>query len=302
MSIHTNATPETSKLRDQSKLRPTDVTPPKSNESVELELSLPMLLIILVGIGILVYGAFTFFGKKNDGNNIVKQPPTTLEEGLADVNVSLEYLTILNDTNKAQYMFVEFSDYECPYCKLFSVGEGNGNPSSFSQIKTRYIDSGIMKFAFAPYIGVAQHKPAATNETIGFYCAQAQGKAYEYHKKVFEKTAANGLGIDGKAADRTSVIALAKELGLNENEFTSCYDKRDFVKIDQIQEKIDKEIKTPWGDKFGGQNFGTPAFAVCKLSADNPTTCVGKAYVGAWPYADMKKVIDTYLGADAPKN
>lgn len=301
MSIHTNAIPETSKIREQSKLRPADVTPSKSKESVELEISLPMLLVFIVAIGILVYGAFTFFNKRSGGDSIVKQPPTTLENGLVDVTVGLDYLTILKDNKDAKYLFVELSDYECPYCKGFTVGFEGETESSFSQIKKRYIDSGIMKHAFAPYVVVPQHKPAATNETLGFYCAAAQGKASEYHEKIFQLTSTNGLGIDKKSAERSAIINVAKDLGLNEGDFTSCYDKRDIVAIDRIGERLDIDVKTPWGDKFGSQNFGTPAFAVCKISADNPTTCVGKAYVGAWPYADMKKVIDTYLGADAPK-
>jgi protein-disulfide isomerase len=301
MSIHTNALPETSKIREQSKLKPADTMPPKQSlESVELELSLPMLILILAAVGVLIYGAFTFFGKKKDGATVVKQPPATLEAGLVDVTVSLDYLTIKENKN-AKYLFVEFSDFECPYCKTFSVGAGDGKPSTLAQLEKRYFATGIMKYAWAPYIAVAQHKPASTNETLGFYCAAAQGKAFEFHDKVFSLTTANGLGIDNKTAERSAVIALAKTVGLNEATFAACYDKREIVAIDKIQEKVDKEIKTPWGDKFGAENFGTPAFAVCKLSADNPTTCVGKAYVGAWPYADMEKVIDSYLGADAPK-
>lgn len=272
----------------------------KPQDSVELELSLPMLILIIAAVGVLIYATVTFFGKKNGETPLIKEPPTTLENGLVDVTVSTDYLTVEENKN-AKYLFIEFSDFECPYCKSFSFGEGNGKPSSFSQIVKRYITPGIMKFAYAPYAAVASHKPAVTNETLGFYCAAAQGKAFEFHEKVFEKTSANGLGIDSKGAERGSVIALAIEIGLNVSEFSTCYDKRDFVAIDRIQERVNKEIKTPWGDKFGAQNFGTPAFAVCKVSADNPTTCVGKAYVGAWPYADMEKVIDSYLGADAPK-
>ncbi|MFZ6022771.1 MAG: DsbA family protein [Patescibacteria group bacterium] len=300
MSIHTNALPETSKFREQSKLRPTDVTPPqKSTDAVELELSLPMLVILVLAVGIVGYGLFTFFGKKSS-DNTPKTPPDTLEQGLVDVTVSTSYLTI-EKKEGAKYMFVEFSDFECPYCKLFTSGYGDGKPSSFDQITKKYIDSGIMQFAYAPYIAVASHKPAATNETLAFYCAAEQGKAFDYHKKIFELTSGNGLGIDNKGSEESSLINIAKDLGLNTSDFTTCLQKRDFVAIDRVQEQINKEIKTPWGDKFGAQNFGTPAFAVCKLAADNPTTCVGKAYVGAWPYADMEKVIDNYLGADAPK-
>jgi len=302
MSIHSNAIPETSKIREQTNLRPTDMTPPrKPQESGELEISLPMLVLLVVAVGLLIYGAVTFFGKKNGPDVTPKTPPDTLAAGLIDVTVSLDYITILKDTPKVNYIFIEISDFECPYCKVFSIGSGDGRPSTFAEIRARYIDSGIMKFGYAPYTAVPQHKPAVTNETVGFYCAAAQKKAAEYHEYVFSMTSANGLGIDKKGAERSAILGIAKKIGVNEAEFTACYDKRDIVAIDKVQEKINKEIKTPWGDKYGANYFGTPAFAVCKISADNPTTCVGKAYVGAWPYADMKNVLDTFLGADAPK-
>jgi protein-disulfide isomerase len=300
MSIHTNANPETSKIREQSNLRPADMTPTKkSQDPVELEISLPMLIVLILAIGVVIYAGYSFFFKK-DGATVVKNPPATIEEGQVDVTVSLDYLTIRGD-EKAKYMFVEISDFECPYCQLFSNGAGDGKPSTFSQIESQYINTGIMKFGYAPYTPFAGHEPAATSEVIGFYCAKAQNKAFEYHKAVFAKTAGNGLGIDGKGAEKASLVTLAEDLGMNESEFAFCYDKRDIVTISKVQEKIKKEIRTPWGDKFGDKNFGTPAFAVCKLSADNPTTCVGKAYVGAGPYAEMKQIIDTFLGADAPK-
>lgn len=276
------------------------MTPPKkSQDSVEFELSLPMLIVLIVAFGIVLYAGYSFFFKK-DGGTVTPKPPTTIEEGQVDVSISTDYLTIRGD-EKAKYLFVEVSDFECPYCQLFSVGEGDGKPSTFDQIESQYITTGIMKFGFAPYAPLASHEPAATSEVLGFFCAKAQGKPFEYHKAVFAKTLANGLGIDGKGAERSAVISLAKDLGLNESEFAACYDKRDIVAVNKVKEQIQKEIRTPWGDKFGDKNFGTPAFAVCKISADNPTTCVGKAYVGAGPYADMKKIIDTFLGADAPK-
>ncbi len=304
MSIHTNAMPETSKFREQSNLRPSDMTPPKkNNDTAELEISVPMLFVIIASIAILIYGGYSLFKNKNNGTNATKEPPTTLAAGMVDVTVSTEYVSIKPSAKESKYLFITLSDFECPYCKGFSIGFDGEKESSLVQITKRYIDSGIMKYGFAPFIAVPQHKPASTNETLGFYCALAQDKSkgFAFHDKVFEKTSGNGLGIDNKGAEKGSIIAIAKEVGLNESDFSSCYDKRDIVAIDKIEEKVEKEIKTPWGDKFGSQNFGTPAFAVCKISADNPTTCVGKAYVGAWPYADMKTVIDTFLGADAPK-
>ena len=301
MSINTNATPKNTEIREENKLRPADMMPPKkSPESVELEISLPMLVVIILAFCVVVYSLFSFFGKQNP-DSTVKETPTELKNGLADVTITTDKV-VFQGSKTAKYMFVEYSDFECPYCQQFAIGTSK-TVSTFSQIMKRYVDTGIMQYGYETYIAVPQHKPAATNEALGFYCAAAQGKAFEFHEKTFKTTVTNGLGLDGKSTSRDSVIALAKSInGINEKDFTACYDKRDIVSLDKIQEQVDREIRKAWADKFGAQNFGTPAFAMCKISSDKPGTCVGKAYVGAWPYEDMKTVIDEFLGADAPKS
>lgn len=300
MSINTIAKPQNNRIKVENEPRKViSGNTPKNDDSVEIELNVPVIILfVLVAIG-LVWGVVSLVksGGKIGGTTFIL--PDTLIETTADVTVSLDDASIEGNEN-AEYVFVEFSDFECPYCRIFSTGidprYSTRQISTLSQIEKEYVETGKMKYAFFPYTLLPSHQPAANNQTVGYFCAKEQGKGLEFAQQVYENTKMNGLGIDGKGVEKSAILALATSLGLNEQDFTTCYDKKDITKIDTIKERINAEIRKPWTALFKEENFGTPAFAVCKISAENPKQCVGKAFVGAWPYADMKEVIATVLG------
>lgn len=300
MSINTIAKPQNAKIKVENEPRKvTPINPQKNEESVEIELNVPVIILFaLVAIG-LIWGIATLV---RNGGNIAGtkfQLPDTLIETTADVTVTLDD-AVIEGSDSAEYVFIEFSDFECPFCRIFSTGIDprytTRQVSTLSQIEKDYVDTGKMKYAFFPYALVPSHQPAANNEAVGYFCAKDMGKGLEFAQQIYEKTQMNGLGIDGKGAEKAAIVSVATSLGLNEAEFTSCFDKKDIKRIDTIKERINAEIRKPWTALFREENFGTPAFAVCKISAENPKQCVGKAFVGAWPYADMKEVIESVLG------
>jgi protein-disulfide isomerase len=302
MAINTTITKKSPTLQAISD--PSDrisAAPKDANQVTELEISLPMLLVILVALAVVIYGAFYFFGGKKNGTNTVKTQPETITESLADVsNISLEGAEFFGN-EKAKYVFLVLSDFECPACQYYEMGTGEaGNVSIAAQIKKQYIDSGVVRGAFLPYILVPSHKPAATNETLAYFCAVDQGKGDVFRHQIFSKTFTNGLGINGKGSEKNDLISAAKTVGLDEKLFTDCYDKRDLNRINIIDERLDKEVKNPWIEQKGDY-FGTPSFAICKVNQENSLSCSGKVFVGAYPFNDMKNALDSFLGADAPK-
>jgi hypothetical protein len=300
MSINTNMTKQSPQLRTISDpVGNSDVSVRKSQEVTELEISLPMLLLIIAGIGVMIYGAIYFFAPKSPATSGAKKPPQTITESLADVtNVSLEDAVVEGDS-KAKYIFAVMSDYECPACQFYEIGT-TGIESVSSQIKKRYVDTGIIRTAFLPYVLIPSHKPAATSEVLGFFCAKDQGKATQYNTEVFKNSQNNGLGIDGKGTERKSMLALANRIGLDEQKFTECYDKRDIVKMDTVEQRINAQVRNPWVEQKG-EYFGTPAFVICTVNQESPLSCSGKAFVGVFSFEDTKNALDTYLGKDAPK-
>lgn len=96
---------------------------------------------------------------------------------------------VLGNPN-APLTLVEFSDYECPFCKRYF-------DQTYPQVKKEYIDTGKLKLVFRD-LALSFHDPAATFEANAANCAKELGgdKAYfEYHDLLFKNTKSNGQGI-----------------------------------------------------------------------------------------------------------
>lgn len=309
MSIQTRVKSDTSGIRaEKTPLKSLDNSGINTAQAAELEISLPALILIVVGLIALIVGGIYWF-KRADTNtdNGVSPLPNVLSESLVPATITLDNALVKGNSD-AQYVFAEYSDFECPYCKMFATGwdpqtnSYNKNNATYDRLNETYVKTGKMRYAYVPYIGVEAHKPAATNEVLGYHCAVAQNKGFEYTEAVFGKTFANGAGIDKKGAQKESIIAIASELSLDVDAFTQCYDKRDIVSIDKNQQKVETEVRSPWVAKYGLKNFGTPFFVLCKVSSEDSNKCVGNVFVGAWPFEDMKKEVDKFMGTTNPQS
>lgn len=180
---------------------------------------------------------------------------------------------ILGNKETATVAIVEFSDYECPFCKRFA-------DETLSQIKENYINAGKVVLVFRD-LPLDFHNPAAEKEAIAAECAREQGgdrKYFEYHDKIFKTTAGNGLGID---INRLS--ELAEELALNGNKLKTCLE----------DERFKEEVKKDAADAAEAGIFGTPGFVIGKLDKDGNVE--GVIVEGAQPYSNFKEVIDAQL-------
>lgn len=125
-------------------------------------------------------------------NSLLPNPDGTLTTDLESVlvEVSLDDDSVLGDSN-APVTIVEFSDYECPFCK-------RAFEQTYPILKSDYINTGKAKFVFRD-LPLPFHDPVATEEAVAANCAKEQGgdKAYfEYHDKIFENTKSNGEGLN----------------------------------------------------------------------------------------------------------
>lgn len=87
------------------------------------------------------------------------------------------HLPSLGDKN-ARVTIVEFSDFECPFCRRYFTG-------TFPQLKKEYIDTGkvIMYYRHYPL----PFHPLAQPFANASECANEQGKFWEYHDKIFQE-------------------------------------------------------------------------------------------------------------------
>jgi protein-disulfide isomerase len=158
----------------------------------------------------------------------------------------------------APVVIVEFSDYECPFCKRAE--------SVVDEVMKTYGDKVRLVFRDYP---LPMH-PNARNASEAAACANAQGKFWEYHAKLFQNQS---------ALEEDKLKAYAKELGLDQAKFDECLAKKPYTK------EIDKDIAD--ASKVGVS--GTPAFFVN-----------GRMLSGAQPFDKFKVVIDEELAAKKP--
>lgn len=179
---------------------------------------------------------------------------------------------VLGDKN-APVTIVEFSDYECPFCKRHF-------DQTFPQLVKEYIDTGKVKLVYRDF-PLSFHDPMATKEAVAANCARKQGgdsKYFEYHDEVFTRTKSNGNGLS--EADLTTI---ATDLGLNLSSFSSCLE--DPTQTDEVKKDI--------ADGSAAGASGTPTFVIGKSTSNGEID--GDLVVGAQPYAAFQAVIDPLL-------
>ena len=134
---------------------------------------------------------------------------------------------------------IEFSDFECPYCKSFFE-----TPKKVVNDMPKQVNLVWRNFP------LEFHDPVATTEAVGAICASKQGGNNAFWKfagSIFNNTKLNGKGT-GEKEGSAAVIELASKQGLNLADFKKCIASEAPRKI--VQADIDD-------GKKGGIN-GTP--------------------------------------------
>ncbi len=104
------------------------------------------------------------------------------------VSVGVGNLPILGNKN-APVTIIEFADFQCPFCEQwFKNVEG--------QIIKNYVDTGKAKFAFRNYAFLGQDSVTAAE---GAYCANEQGKFWQYHDYLYNHQGQENSGWISKA-------------------------------------------------------------------------------------------------------
>jgi len=165
----------------------------------------------------------------------------------------------------ASISIVEFGDYQCPFCKrLFDQTE--------PQLMQEYVMSGKAKFYFLDFVIVG---PDSLTLAEGAWCAEEQGKYYQYHDYVYSNQGDenSGWGTPEK------VKSFAIDLGLDVEEFSLCLDSK----------------------KYESRVQQLTAMAQGLGSTGTPTSFIGNEELGftlingAQPYAAFQQVLDSLL-------
>lgn len=179
------------------------------------------------------------------------------------VDVAVGHLPTLGNEN-AKVTVVEFSDFQCPFCKQFE-------DDTYSQLYDTYIKTNKIKFAYRQYPLVTIH-PNAQKSAEASECANEQGKFWDYHDLVFKNQSSWSALAAADAAN--SFTDLAGQLGMDTTQFKSCLDS------DKYKPTVDSDAAD--GSKAGVD--GTPTFFIN-----------GWRLVGAQPFAQLQQLIEQEL-------
>lgn len=208
-------------------------------------------------------------GNQPTQNQPTGQAPT---EG-NKATVALDDDPVLGNKSKAKVAIVEFSDYECPFCKQF-------HQSTLKDLVKEFVDSGKAVYSFRDY-PLPFHEPMASKAANLAQCVrEAKGDQafFAFNDAYFAATQANGKGLaEGKQDE------LLKTLGVNVASVNQC----------ATSEKFKAEIAKDMADGGAAGVSGTPSFVIGKLDAKGNVT--GELSVGAMPIAQFKTVIEKYL-------
>lgn len=188
------------------------------------------------------------------------------------VTVSVDDDPVLGEEN-APITIIEFSDYECPFCK-------RSFDQMLPQLTEEYIDTGKVKLVYRD-LPLPFHDPMATREAIAANCSREQGgdsTYFKYHDEIFTRTISNGNGLAEE-----DLTTIASDIGLNLADFSTCLDSG----------KYDEEIQNDLADASIVGATGTPTYFIGKSSSDG--NIVGQIIVGAQPFSVFKAIIDQEL-------
>jgi protein-disulfide isomerase len=170
----------------------------------------------------------------------------------------------------AEVSLIEYSDFECPYCKRFH-----------STLKAALEGFNPRVNWVMRHFPLPSHDPVAREEAVAAECAAEIGgndAFWRYTDAIFERTRSNGRGLPGAEP----LIGLAGELGLDRSAFVRCL--QDQGKVNRVDEDL--------LDGHAAGVFGTPT----TLIRHNRTGGFERK-VGAVPADTLSQAIERVLGA-----
>lgn len=163
----------------------------------------------------------------------------------------------------APVTIVEFSDFQCGYCKKFWA-------ETLPKLKESYIEAGKARFVYRNFAIFGKPSEQAAQAAA---CAAEQGKFWPYHDKLFDNF---GRGF----VTQSNLKKLAGEVKLEPVSFSKC------LESGKHKEKVERETMT--AAYLGGR--GTPMFFVSE-----------KLLIGAQPFEVFQQAIDEELNAGKSK-
>ena len=170
-------------------------------------------------------------------------------------------------SGQAPLTIVEFSDFECPYCRLF-------HEQVFQSLQREYIDTGLVRFIHKdlPLPFHDQARPAAAAAR----CAGAQNRYWDLYSALFDQQ---------RCLECKGVIEIAKEINLDTSGLHAC------MQQDETQTLINANLSEAKLHNIRA----TPTFVIGPSRKDGKH--LGDVVEGAMPWPQFQALIDQQLNA-----
>ena len=165
----------------------------------------------------------------------------------------------------APITIVEFGDYQCEACYHWYH-------NTRADIIDNYVETGKANLVFMDLPFLGRDSITAAQAT---YCADDQGKYWEYHETLYNFQEA----VDDGWASKDRLVSFAFDLDMNLDEFNDCMDSSKYAK--RVKANYDES------QRFGAE--ATPTFLI--ISPDGAV----KKITSAQPYSVFSQVIEPML-------
>jgi protein-disulfide isomerase len=269
---------------------------PNNNTGGSNKFAVPFAIIIAGG---LIAGSLYFSNIKSAEVAVQKQQA---EQKTETVTTSADMLPVTSADHilgnpKAQLLFVEYSDTECPYCKMFHT--------TLQRMMAEYGKDGKVAWVYR-HFPIDQLHPKARKEAEATECANELGgteKFWAFTDAIYSATNSNNSLDDGvynlpktvptdpsgnpayvqkkprSADDAGQLSDIAKSIGLDITAFNKCL----------ASGKYTAKIEASYQDAVKAGGRGTPNSII--ISKDGTKTPIQ----GAYPYENLKTILDALL-------
>lgn len=182
------------------------------------------------------------------------------------VRMPLDALEQARGNADAPVTIVEFTDYQCPYCRRFQA-------ESWPALERNYVDTGKVRFIVRdlPLKIHSSARPAAE----AAHCAGEQGQFWPMHAALLARS---------MRLDEASLLAGAQSLGLDVRRFREC------LTSNKYETAIVRNIAQ--AEVLGVK--GTPTFIIGRTTHGE---LEGIRIAGALPYGDFAAYLNRLLAA-----
>lgn len=200
------------------------------------------------------------------GTRLSPRPASAIPENLV---LTVADAPLLGPRN-AKVTLVDFSDYQCPYCRRHVQ-------VTLPEIVKEYVKTGKVRYVFRDFPIAALH-PKAHKLHEAAYCAGEQDRYWEMHARLFENP---------QQAELKDLAGHAQALGLDVPRFEGCV----------AGEKYAAKVRQGVTDGQSAGVNGTPTFFIGLTGANDGKVRPSQVIRGAQPYPVFRQILEGLLSA-----